>query len=116
MTTTHVYKAGQPLKFRIWDHPSADLFLTTLRRMPTANAEALDRVGGRHRRGPDETRRQVPFRSARVLGCSPSACSEVLKKKERARPLSLGVRPPARPSAEGGTAEHISYGILVMAY
>ena len=28
-----------------------DLFLTTFRRMPTANAEGLDRVGGRHQKG-----------------------------------------------------------------
>ena len=35
--------------------PGADLFLATFRRMPTANAEGLDRVGGQHRKGLGET-------------------------------------------------------------
>ena len=38
----------------------ADLFLTTLRRAPTANAEGLDPVGGWHRQGLGETRLQAP--------------------------------------------------------
>ena len=35
---------------------SADLFLATVRRMPTAKAEGLDRIGGRHRKGLGEAR------------------------------------------------------------
>ena len=34
----------------------ADLFLTTFRRMPTANAEGLERIGGYRRKGLGETR------------------------------------------------------------
>ena len=37
-------------------YSGADLFLATLRRVPTANAEGLARVGGQHRKGLGEAR------------------------------------------------------------
>ena len=58
------------------------IFLATFfRRMPTANAEGLDRIGGV---ASERSRWDVSldtFKSARDPRRSPSACSEMLKKK-----------------------------------
>ena len=43
--------------------PSADLFLATFRRMPTAIAEGLDRIGGRRRNG---LGRAAPFDALQI--------------------------------------------------
>ena len=76
------------------------VFSTTVRGMPTANAEGLDRIGGRRRKGLGETHRWVPFRPTRLLGRSPSASSEILTHSHpvpaaRTRALAM---PTCRPS------------------
>ena len=96
------------------------LFRTTFRRMPTAHAEGLDRIGARHRKGLGETRLWAPFRSTRVLGArrrhAPSNVScdsragrvrgHVVRRWERARPHALfladltGVDSASDPAAD----------------